>query len=65
MANASSSDARRTVNKRNEMIEATKFGVDAVLTDRTNDYVKLRTEMQDNWPRVSKETSASSLDLRV
>ena len=35
-----------TVNKRPEMIEATKWGVDAILTDRTNDLVKLRKEMK-------------------
>jgi len=46
-----------TVNKRPEMIEATKWGVDAILTDRTNDLVKLRKEMKTDWSAVSRETT--------
>ncbi|KAH8922281.1 PLC-like phosphodiesterase [Atractiella rhizophila] len=44
-----------TVNKRNEMIEATKWGVKAILTDRTADLLKLRKEMTSEWHAVSKE----------
>ena len=35
-----------TVNKRAEMIEATKWGVKAILTDRTAEYLKLRNQME-------------------
>ncbi|GAA96211.1 uncharacterized protein L969DRAFT_91664 [Mixia osmundae IAM 14324] len=46
-----------TINKRNEMIEATKWGVDAILTDRTAEYLKLRDQMRTDWDTISKETS--------
>ena len=35
-----------TVNKRAEMIEATKWGAKAILTDRTADFLKLRGQME-------------------
>lgn len=35
-----------TVNKRNEMIEATKWGAKAVLTDKTADFLSLRQQMR-------------------
>lgn len=35
-----------TVNKRAEMIEATKWGVKAILTDRTAEFLALRSEME-------------------
>lgn len=35
-----------TVNDRSEMIEATKWGVDAILTDKTLFYLELRKQMQ-------------------
>lgn len=34
-----------TVNERSEMIQATKWGAKAVLTDRTADYLRVRGEM--------------------
>lgn len=34
-----------TVNKRAEMIEATKWGAKAILTDRTAEFLKLREQM--------------------
>ncbi|EGG03796.1 uncharacterized protein MELLADRAFT_72523 [Melampsora larici-populina 98AG31] len=47
-----------TVNDRSEMIEAAKWGVDAILTDRTNSYLQLRQQMHDDWKAVSSETTA-------
>lgn len=35
-----------TVNKRAEMIEATKWGAKAILTDKTAEFLKLREEME-------------------
>jgi hypothetical protein len=35
-----------TVNDRQEMIEACKWGVDAILTDKTADYLALRQQMK-------------------
>lgn len=46
-----------TVNARNEMIEATKWGAKAILTDRTKALLDLRAEMQQDWDKVSKETT--------
>ena len=47
-----------TVNDRQEMIEACKWGVDAILTDKTADYLALRQQMKDDWSAVTAETSA-------
>ncbi|KAA1108494.1 hypothetical protein PGT21_014311 [Puccinia graminis f. sp. tritici] len=47
-----------TVNDRQEMIEACKWGVDAILTDKTADYLALRQQMKDDWSAVNAETSA-------
>jgi len=47
-----------TVNDRQEMIEACKWGVDAILTDKTADYLALRQQMEDDWSAVTAETSA-------
>ncbi|SCV72746.1 BQ2448_4283 [Microbotryum intermedium] len=46
-----------TVNERREMIEATKWGVKAILTDRTAEFLKLREQIEYDWPSVSRETS--------
>lgn len=46
-----------TVNKRTEMIEATKWGAKAILTDRTAEFLALRDEMQHDFNAVGKETS--------
>lgn len=46
-----------TVNARNEMIEATKWGAKAILTDRTKALLDLRAEMQQDWAKVSRETT--------
>ncbi|GAA6018874.1 hypothetical protein JCM11491_001708 [Sporobolomyces phaffii] len=46
-----------TVNDRREMIEATKWGAKAILTDRTDDWLALKNEMLTNWDKVSRETS--------
>lgn len=35
-----------TVNKRSEMIEATKWGAKAILTDRTAEFLELRAQME-------------------
>lgn len=47
-----------TVNDRQEMIEACKWGVDVILTDKTSNFLSLRRQMQDDWKAVSAETSA-------
>ncbi|GAA5944032.1 hypothetical protein JCM3775_006818 [Rhodotorula graminis] len=47
-----------TVNDRREMIEATKWGVKAILTDRTKALLELRQEMEQDWDKVAKETSS-------
>jgi len=52
-----------TVNARNEMIEATKWQVKAILTDRTADYLALRTSMKDDWEKISQEPSPSLLAM--
>lgn len=39
------------------MIEATKWGAKAILTDRTKALLDLRAEMQQDWDKVSKETT--------
>ena len=46
-----------TVNERREMIEATKWGAKAILTDRTDDWLALKNEMLSDWDKVAKETS--------
>jgi len=46
-----------TVNERREMIEATKWGAKAILTDRTDDWLALKHEMLTDWEKVAKETS--------
>ncbi|CEQ39271.1 SPOSA6832_00764 [Sporobolomyces salmonicolor] len=46
-----------TVNSRREMIEATKWGAKAILTDKTDEWLSLRFEMENDWEKVSKETS--------
>ncbi|KAH9467007.1 hypothetical protein Pst134EB_002040 [Puccinia striiformis f. sp. tritici] len=46
-----------TVNDRLEMIEASKWGVDAILTDKTADYLELRRQMKDDWEAITAETS--------
>lgn len=38
-----------TVNKRAEMIEATKWGAKAILTDRTAEFLQLRQQMESAW----------------
>ena len=39
------------------MIEATKWGAKAILTDRTDDWLALKHEMLTDWEKVAKETS--------
>ncbi|GAA5863915.1 hypothetical protein JCM8547_005279 [Rhodosporidiobolus lusitaniae] len=46
-----------TVNDRREMIEATKWGARAILTDKTQALLDLRAECEQDWDKVSKETS--------
>ncbi|GAA5835386.1 hypothetical protein JCM11251_005220 [Rhodosporidiobolus azoricus] len=46
-----------TVNSRAEMIEATKWGAKAILTDRTKELLDLRAECEQDWDKVSRETS--------
>jgi hypothetical protein len=46
-----------TVNSRREMIEATKWGARAILTDRTDALLALRAEMAQDYDKVAKETS--------
>ncbi|KAM0751538.1 PLC-like phosphodiesterase [Meredithblackwellia eburnea MCA 4105] len=46
-----------TVNKRAEMIEATKWGCKAILTDRTAEFLQLREQMESNWSTISAETT--------
>lgn len=40
------------------MIEATKWGAAAILTDRTKALLDLRAEMEQDWNKVAKETSS-------
>ncbi|POW16412.1 hypothetical protein PSHT_06722 [Puccinia striiformis] len=47
-----------TVNDRQEMIEACKWGVDAILTDQTKYFLALRQQMKADWSAVAAETSA-------
>lgn len=47
-----------TVNDRQEMIEACKWGVNAILTDKTAAYLDLRRQMEKDWNTVSAENSA-------
>lgn len=44
-----------TVNGRKEMITVTNWDVDAVLTDKTADYLALRESMKANWADVMTE----------
>ncbi|KAI5474997.1 glycerophosphoryl diester phosphodiesterase [Pseudohyphozyma bogoriensis] len=44
-----------TVNKREQMIEATHWGAFAILTDRTDDFLALRKEMDGGWSKMSAE----------
>ncbi|KAL8292315.1 hypothetical protein RQP46_001781 [Phenoliferia psychrophenolica] len=46
-----------TVNKRPQMIEAAKWGVHAILTDRPAEVLSLRKEMESNWAAVAAETT--------
>jgi len=56
-------DARRegkdvfvwTVNRRDEMIEATRWGVKAILTDKTDMFQNVRQEMQDDFALARSE----------
>jgi len=50
-----------TVNARSEMIEATKWGVQAILTDRTADFLSLRSAMQKDFKAVCKEAISPSM----
>ena len=50
-----------TVNERPQMIQATKWGVKAILTDRTADFLSLRRQMKSEWLDVLY----SHLDSRV
>jgi phosphatidylglycerol phospholipase C len=40
-----------TVNSRNDMIAATQWGVDVLISDRTGDAIQLRDEMRGAWTR--------------
>lgn len=44
-----------TVNRRDEMIEATRWGVKAILTDKTDMFQNVRQEMQDDFASVRSE----------
>ncbi|GAA6039630.1 hypothetical protein JCM8097_002226 [Rhodosporidiobolus ruineniae] len=46
-----------TVNERREMIEATKWGAKAILTDRTKALLDLRAEMETDADKVFRETT--------
>ncbi|KAK0541559.1 hypothetical protein OC835_000027 [Tilletia horrida] len=45
-----------TVNRKDEMIEATRWGVKAILTDDTAMLHHLRKEMTDNFPKTRSES---------
>ncbi|WFD32312.1 hypothetical protein MSPP1_003357 [Malassezia sp. CBS 17886] len=45
-----------TVNREDEMVEATRWGVDAILTDRTADLQALRREMEKDFDAVYRRT---------
>jgi len=49
-----------TVNDRDEMIEASKWQVEAILTDKCSDYLHLRSKMQDDFHAVTKSKRALS-----
>ncbi|KDN35689.1 hypothetical protein RSAG8_11368, partial [Rhizoctonia solani AG-8 WAC10335] len=46
-----------TVNKREEMIEATRWGVDVILTDVTSVWLELRQQLQADFEKTSKSNS--------
>ncbi|CAE6503256.1 unnamed protein product, partial [Rhizoctonia solani] len=46
-----------TVNKREEMIEASRWGVDAILTDVTSVWLELRQQLQADFEKTSKSNS--------
>jgi phosphatidylglycerol phospholipase C len=54
-----------TVNKRAEMIEATKWGAKAILTDRTAEFLKLRDEMEGEFEHCNPFRSEYSLTLSL
>jgi phosphatidylglycerol phospholipase C len=41
-----------TVNARNEWIQATKWGVSAILTDKTGEFLNLRKEIEGECGRA-------------
>ncbi|CAE6465623.1 unnamed protein product [Rhizoctonia solani] len=46
-----------TVNKREEMIEASRWGVDVILTDVTSVWLQLRQQLQADFEKTSKSNS--------
>ncbi|KAG9087893.1 hypothetical protein FRC06_002309, partial [Ceratobasidium sp. 370] len=46
-----------TVNKKEEMIEATRWGVDVILTDVTSVWLQLRAQLQADFEKTSKSNS--------
>jgi len=54
-----------TINRREEMIEAVRWGVDAILTDVTKDYLMLRDELQRDYARTSSSASRFFLWTRL
>ena len=46
-----------TVNSRREMIQATKWGAKAILTDKTAEFLELRKQMESDWAKIAAETT--------
>ncbi|EOR03663.1 Phosphatidylglycerol phospholipase C [Wallemia ichthyophaga EXF-994] len=44
-----------TVNNRSEMVEASKWGVDGIITDETKYFVQLRKDMESDFDAISNE----------
>lgn len=45
-----------SVNERSEMIEATRMGVKAIMTDKPSALLELYKECEADWDKVSSET---------
>ncbi|KAF8743433.1 Glycerophosphoryl diester phosphodiesterase family, partial [Rhizoctonia solani] len=54
-----------TVNRREEMIEAARWGVDAILTDVTSVWLELRKQLQADFETTSKSNSRLFLWTRT
>jgi len=54
-----------TVDRREEMVEGVRWGVDAILTDLTKEYLMLRDELRRDYVKISSSTSRFFLWTRL